>query len=88
MRRSLRRIACGLAIGGAILAAGFAMPHDAKASCDPSYPNECIAPPADVGDLDCAQIGHAVTVVHDPSIGAYDPHGLDADFDGIGCESY
>lgn len=27
------------------------------------------------------------TVIHDPSIGAYDPHYFDSDYDGIGCES-
>jgi hypothetical protein len=34
------------------------------------------------GDLDCAQIGHPVAV------GPDDPHRLDGDGDGIGCESY
>src|SRR5690349_16728111 len=34
------------------------------------------------GDLDCADIGHSV------EIGPDDPNGLDADGDGIGCESY
>jgi hypothetical protein len=85
--RGARRVVWSPVVGGAALAAGFAMPHAAKASCDPSSLNAGIAPPADVGDLDCAQIGHQVTVVHDPSIGAYDPQGLDADFNGIGCES-
>jgi hypothetical protein len=33
-------------------------------------------------DLDCADIGHSVRVE-----GA-DPHGLDADGDGLGCESW
>lgn len=32
-------------------------------------------------DLDCAEIGHQVRV------GAADPHGLDRDGDGIGCEA-
>jgi hypothetical protein len=34
------------------------------------------------GDIDCFQVGHPVYV------GAYDPNGLDADNDGIGCESW
>jgi hypothetical protein len=39
------------------------------------------AAPAYYGkDLDCADIGHPVRV------GAEDPHRLDADQDGIGCE--
>jgi hypothetical protein len=32
-------------------------------------------------DLDCSQIGHQVRV------GSSDPHALDADGDGIGCEA-
>ena len=37
----------------------------------------------DVGyDLDCSDIGEQVWV------GNYDPHGLDRDGDGWGCESY
>jgi len=33
-------------------------------------------------DLDCSDIGYEVWV------GGYDPHGLDRDGDGWGCESY
>ena len=33
-------------------------------------------------DLDCADVGHSVRVTGD------DPHGLDRDGDGWGCESY
>lgn len=33
-------------------------------------------------DLDCADIGHPVRV------DGADPHGLDRDGDGVGCESY
>jgi micrococcal nuclease len=51
-------------------------------NCHPSYPDDCI-PPAPP-DLDCASIGHRVRV--DQSHG--DPHRLDADRDGWGCESY
>ncbi len=36
----------------------------------------------DEADLDCSDIGHPV------EIDASDPHGLDADGDGIGCESW
>jgi len=54
-------------------------------SCDPSYPDICLASSP---DLDCANVGFALTVIHDPSIGAYDPHGFDADYDGVGCESW
>jgi len=49
--------------------------------CDPSYPDVCIAsyPP----DLDCDEIPYTDFRVYQP-----DPHGFDADYDGIGCESY
>lgn len=49
------------------------------AGCDPSYPSICIAvyPP----DLDCGQIRHRRFQVLPP-----DPHNLDGDHDGIGCE--
>jgi hypothetical protein len=40
---------------------------------DPSYQGD---------DLDCADIGHPVEV------SGSDPHGLDADGDGVGCESW
>lgn len=48
--------------------------------CDPSYPGVCIPPPPP--DLDCADIGRKVAV-RPP-----DPHRLDGDGDGWGCESY
>ena len=52
-------------------------------ACDPSYPEVCL--PA-APTLACADVGFMLSVIHDPSIGAYDPHGFDADFDGLGCE--
>lgn len=49
-------------------------------SCDPNY-TPCV--PNVSYDLDCADIGHSVTVV------GYDKHGFDGnDNDGQGCESY
>lgn len=57
-----------------------ATPSPTPAQCDPSYPGVCI-PPAPP-DLDCPQIGHRNFTV----VGA-DPHGFDADNDGVGCES-
>jgi hypothetical protein len=30
-------------------------------------------------DLDCDDLGYSLTVIHDAGIGAYDPHGFDAD---------
>ena len=48
-------------------------------NCDPNY-TPCIPPYPP--DLDCPDIGHSVTVI------GSDPHGLDRDGDGHGCESY
>jgi hypothetical protein len=47
-----------------------------------------MAPAWEIGDLDRADVGVALTVIHDPRIGTDDPHSLDADSDGIGCESW
>jgi micrococcal nuclease len=49
-------------------------------SCDPSYPDVCIAPYPP--DLDCDEIPYKNFRV----VGS-DPHGFDRDKDGIGCES-
>ena len=48
-------------------------------TCDPSYPDVCIAPYPP--DLDCGEIGYSNFRV----VGS-DPHGFDRDKDGIGCE--
>ena len=51
-----------------------------KEICEVSYPDICIPPyPPDV---DCDEIGFSNFRVYEP-----DPHGLDGDDDGIGCES-
>jgi hypothetical protein len=49
-------------------------------NCDSAYPDFCIPPPPP--DLDCADIG-----VKDFTVRPPDPHGFDADGDGVGCES-
>lgn len=49
------------------------------AACDPSYPTICIPPPPP--DLDCTDIPQRRFTVLAP-----DPHNLDQDGDGIGCE--
>jgi hypothetical protein len=51
----------------------------AKANCDPSYPGVCIPPYPP--DLNCGDIPFKRFKVLPP-----DPHRLDADHDGIGCE--
>ncbi len=49
-------------------------------NCSPSYPTVCIPPPPP--DLDCGDIPYKRFKVLPP-----DPHDLDHDGDGIGCES-
>ena len=49
--------------------------------CDPSYPTVCLPPPPP--DLDCPEV---LPLVNFPALPA-DPHHLDADKDGIACES-
>jgi hypothetical protein len=51
--------------------------EEEASGCDPNY-SPCV--PAYPPDVDCAEVGGSVTVV------GSDPHGLDADSDGIGCE--
>lgn len=69
---------------GFTMMAGLALgaPTSAQTSCDPSYPDFCIPPASEVGDLDCADVGGTWFTVLPP-----DPHGFDADLDGYGCES-
>ena len=58
-------------------------PVAALGGCDPSYPDVCIRPYADVGDLDCADVPYRNFRVLPP-----DPHGFDGrDDDGLGCEA-
>jgi hypothetical protein len=87
---ALRRWGLVMVLGGSVLggAALVAAPAAAQADCDPSYPDVCIQPASVIGDLDCTDVGYSLTVIHDPSIGAYGSHGFDEDLDGIGCESY
>jgi hypothetical protein len=74
--------ALGLLLGGAVLAAGVSpAPDTAQISCDwASYPDFCIPPVWEVGDLTCADISGTWFTVYQP-----DPHGFDTDFDGYGC---
>ena len=48
--------------------------------CDSSYPDTCI--PSPPPDLNCGDISDKRFKVLPP-----DPHGLDRDGDGVGCES-
>jgi hypothetical protein len=51
--------------------------EEESSGCDPNY-SGCV--PAYPPDVDCAEVGESVS-----SYGT-DPHGLDADGDGVGCE--
>lgn len=51
-----------------------------SAPCDPNYQGACV--PVYPPDVDCDDVRAQVTVI------GTDVHGLDADGDGIGCESY
>lgn len=53
-------------------------PAPQSSGCDPNY-SPCI--PAYPPDLNCGDIGHPITVT------GSDPHRLDRDGDGVGCES-
>jgi len=57
----------------------------AQESCDPSYPSICVRPSE--GDYDCAGSGDGPNYVVGPiEVLPPDPHGLDPDGDGTGCE--
>ena len=73
--------ACGTAVPVEI-APATAPTMASGGSCHPAYPDDCIPPP--LPDLDCPQIKRKVRVDHSNG----DPHGLDANKDGWGCESY
>ena len=67
--------------GGAAATSAKPAPVAGSGSCDPSYPDVCIAPAPPY--LDCGDIPHRRFRVLAP-----DPHGFDGrDDDGIGCES-
>lgn len=72
------RVVLGMALA---IGPGSVTPAAAQTSCDPSYPDFCIAPAWEVSDLDCTDIGATWFTVVQP-----DPHGFDADGDGYGCE--
>jgi PKD repeat protein len=55
--------------------------EEEETTCDPSYPDVCIAPPPP--NLNCGGDG----VPENFEVVSPDPHGFDSDNDGIGCES-
>ena len=79
MRRSLWVILSLVAATLILLACGGPQRESGSEKCDASYPSVCIPPLPP--DLDCGDIKHRRFEVRQP-----DPHGFDADKDGIGCE--
>ena len=55
------------------------VPPTPRPACDPSYPDFCIPPPPP--DLNCGDIGVTDFTVYEP-----DPHDLDGNNNGRGCE--
>jgi micrococcal nuclease len=79
MRRFLWFMAFASVVG--VLASPREGVRDGRRDCDPSYPDVCL--PSPPPDLDCADVPYRSFRV----VGR-DPHGFDADHDGIGCEPY
>lgn len=87
---SFKRCGLGAAVAVVVMASASAehppvflpmvMGGRPAAECSPSYPTICLHPPPP--DLDCDEIPHTDFPVLPP-----DEHHLDADSDGIGCES-
>jgi hypothetical protein len=71
--------ACEELPSGASSPAAPASPTPRPEGCDPSYPDICVKPPPP--DLDCKDIPQKGFAVRQP-----DPHRLDQDRNGIGCE--
>ena len=59
----------------------FVVGAPSRENCEPAYPTVCLPPPPP--DLDCPEVLPLVNFQALPA----DPHGLDADKDGIACES-
>ncbi|MFM9105745.1 MAG: hypothetical protein ACKOWF_03490 [Chloroflexota bacterium] len=56
------------------------------AVCEPAYVDHCVPPPWVAADIDCSALYEAgIRSVRLARIG-WDPHGLDDDADGYGCE--
>ena len=60
--------------------APFVVGNRPPSECSPAYPTVCLPPPPP--DINCPQL---LPLVNIPTLPP-DPHGLDADKDGIGCE--
>ncbi|MDW8059364.1 MAG: thermonuclease family protein [Thermomicrobium sp.] len=79
-QQEARRARAGLWSACSTPAATSTGQNSARPGCDPSYPDICL--PSPPPDLDCRDIPHRRFRVLPP-----DPHRLDSDRDGIGCET-
>ena len=66
-------------LGTLALAFGGCGESGGSTACEPGY-EPCVS--AHPPDVDCLDVGEPVTVTGD------DPHGLDRDGDGAGCEAW
>jgi len=67
---------------GVVTTAAEQQAEEQTKQCDPAYTSHCVPPYSIVGDLNCGDLpfGQIATKPEDP-------HGLDGDNDGVGCES-
>jgi hypothetical protein len=86
-RARLHRTAQRPTSGGSAPSAPAAPAPSPSSSCDPSYSGACLKP--NVSDYDCAGgSGDGPYYVQGPvRVVGVDHYGLDADGDGVGCES-
>lgn len=82
MRRALRIL---LVIGVWMVPIGVVAqaPSSGQVACDPHYPGQCLPPPPP--DLNCPDVPYRDFPVLHPN-NEPDPHGLDSDRNGTGCE--
>jgi hypothetical protein len=84
--RSLTRLsvaAAAMLVPGLFLAGPSLATETPAAQCHPSYPSICI--PLGSPDVDCPELRDQG--LHDFEVIEPDPHRLDDDNDGIGCET-
>jgi len=83
----LRRLTLGFVLGSSFVGIGVGQEgaFATHEGCDHSYPDICLP---SAPRLTCDDVGYPIRVFHDSINGANDPHYLDPDFNGIGCEGY
>jgi hypothetical protein len=70
-------------LGATLASAWVGASSIAAEICDANYPDACIPPISEFGDLDCDDLGFGGFTVLPP-----DPHFLDADGNGFGCDPW